>query len=245
MLHHFIPEAEASPSGRETSSIPSIVVVPIGERDVLRAAFVWNLAVEIARAGVSADIVAPAGADPAALWPQLGAGPLGTEVAVAPAAGPAELARAALARSNARAAEPRSQGLVLARVPPGWLSQAAEAADLFRRSVFFTAPQRRDLLETYALVKRLLRAAPGVRVGVVIHGVRRLAEAEQAFSTLARAAARHQDARLTSYGLLVDDLQLVRSIVSRRPVGVTHPQSPAARALRDVARLLLGAARAD
>ena len=34
-----------------------------------------------------------------------------------------------------------------------------------------------------------------------------------------------------------------RAIVARRPIGLEHPQSPAARALRDVARLVLEDAR--
>jgi MinD-like ATPase involved in chromosome partitioning or flagellar assembly len=42
-----------------------------------------------------------------------------------------------------------------------------------------------------------------------------------------------------SYGLLVDALHVYRAIVAQRPIGLAHPQSPAARALRDVAQLLL------
>jgi MinD-like ATPase involved in chromosome partitioning or flagellar assembly len=37
----------------------------------------------------------------------------------------------------------------------------------------------------------------------------------------------------------MDDLHVYRSIVARRPIGLEHPQSPAARALHDVAGLLL------
>jgi MinD-like ATPase involved in chromosome partitioning or flagellar assembly len=42
-----------------------------------------------------------------------------------------------------------------------------------------------------------------------------------------------------SYGLLVDDLHIYRASVAHRPIGLEHPQSRAARALRDVAQLLL------
>ncbi|UCE85131.1 MAG: hypothetical protein JSU66_12345 [Deltaproteobacteria bacterium] len=242
MLHHFIPDAEPPPRSR--GGEPSIVVVPIGARDVLRAAFVWNLAFEIAREGASADIVGPDDGDPTALWPYVGAGPLGTGVTIAAAHGPADLLRAARDLADARTAE-STHGIVLARVPPGWLGTAADAGTLLRWSLLFSAADRRDLLETYALAKRLLCAAPSMRIGVVIHGVRRVAEAERAFSRLAQAARRHLGARIASYGLLVDDLHLVRSIASRRPVGLVHPQSPAARALRDVARLILADACGD
>ena len=41
----------------------------------------------------------------------------------------------------------------------------------------------------------------------------------------------------------VHDLDVYRAIVAQRPIGLDHPQSPAARALRDVAGLLLEDAR--
>ena len=76
-------------------------------------------------------------------------------------------------------------------------------------------------------------------VGVTIHGARRIADAESAFLHLADVASRWLRRELVSYGLLVDDLHIYRAIVARRPIGLEHPQSRAARALRDVARMLL------
>ena len=68
---------------------------------------------------------------------------------------------------------------------------------------------------------------------------RRIEEGERAFSRLADTAQRHLGHSVVSYGLLVDDLHIYRAIVAHRPIGLEHPQSRAARALRDVARLLL------
>jgi hypothetical protein len=76
-------------------------------------------------------------------------------------------------------------------------------------------------------------------VGVTIHGVRSIDEARGAFYALVSALEPELRERLVSYGLLLDDLDVYRAIVNRRPVGVIHPQSRAARALADVARLLL------
>ena len=105
-------------------------------------------------------------------------------------------------------------------------------------------PERRDLLETYGLAKRVLRGEPARR-GSASRSTARAgcAEAQSAFLHLAGVAARHLGRDLASYGLLVDDLHIYRAIVSRRPIGLEHPQSRAARALRDVARLLLEDAR--
>jgi hypothetical protein len=132
---------------------------------------------------------------------------------------------------------------VLVRVPPGWLGRAGEGHGLLRWALLFSSTDPHDLLETYALAKRVLGASHEARVGVTIHGARRVREAQHAFLHLAGVTARHLGRELSSYGLLVDDLQIYRAIVSRRPIGLEHPQSRAARALRDVARLLLEDAR--
>ena len=63
------------------------------------------------------------------------------------------------------------------------------------------------------------------------------------FGTLANAAWRQLQLSLTSYGLLVDDLHVYQAIVAQRPIGMVHPQSPAARSMGDVAQLLLEDAR--
>jgi MinD-like ATPase involved in chromosome partitioning or flagellar assembly len=89
----------------------------------------------------------------------------------------------------------------------------------------------------------LCNAHRAARVGVTIHGARRMGEAEAAFGRLARSTANHLGRELTSYGLLVDDLHVYRAIVDKRPIGLVHPQSPAARCLRDVAEMLLRDAR--
>jgi MinD-like ATPase involved in chromosome partitioning or flagellar assembly len=128
-------------------------------------------------------------------------------------------------------------GLVLVRVPPGWLGKGAAPQPFLRRVLIFACPDRRDLLEAYGLAKRCF-ACGAESVGVTIHGARSVTEAEHAFLRLARTSERHLGRPLQSYGLLVDDLQVYRSIVSRRPIGLTHPHTPAARALRDVARML-------
>ena len=238
--------AGARPSAPVRAARPAalpIVALPVGERDVVRAAFVWNLAVEIARLGASATLVAPSPPEPSPVWPEAGLGPVGAEVVLTPADGLAQLHRAALDLAVARAADSAEGGLVLVCVPPGWLGRAADGRGLLRWVLLFASTERADLLETYGLAKRVLAASHEARVGVTIHGARRVAEAQGAFLHLASVAARHLGRELASYGLLVDDLHIYRAIVSRRPIGLEHPQSRAARALRDVARLLLEDAR--
>jgi len=138
-----------------------------------------------------------------------------------------------------RAADAKHGGVVLARVPPAWLNGASDGRALLRWVLLFAATESSDLRETYGLAKRVVRASPTSRIGVSIHGARRIDDAERAFQRFADTAKRHLGHAIVSYGLLMDDLLIYRAIVAHRSIGLEHPQSRAARALRDVARLLL------
>ena len=242
------PSGQSSDGGphgapRRPAALP-ILTVPIGERDVVRAAFTWNLVVEVARLGGHATLLAPRESEPSPLWPDAGPGPVGTEMVLSDASSLAELNRVSLDIAVARAADTVDGGVVVVRVPPTWLGAGSrDGRALLRWVLLFASPEQHDLMETYALAKRLLAGAERPRVGVTIHGARRVAEAERAFQRVAGASARHLQHDLVSYGLLVDDLHVYRAIVSRRPIGIEHPQSRAALALRDVARLVLDDAR--
>ena len=216
-----------------------IIALPIGDRDVVHAAFAWNLVVEVARLGAIATLLAPADQAAASLWPPSGRGPIGAELELVPATNLRELNRAALDVAVSRAADAKNGGVILARVPPAWLNGASDGRALLRWVLLFAATESKDLRETYRLAKRVVRVGPTPRIGITIHGARRIEDAERAFSRLADTAQRHLGHSVVSYGLLVDDLHIYRAIVAHRPIGLEHPQSRAARALRDVARLLL------
>lgn len=241
VLHYFIPEV---PGAEKETAAPEpaapcapILGVPLGDGDVVRAALVWNLAVEVARLGPGGSIVAPAIEAAASLWPDPGQGPLGTELVLTFAEDAGELATAALDVASTRARESGVDGFVWVRVPPAWLEKAAGPLPFLKRVLLLTSPDPRDVREAYAMAKRCFGGG-AESVGVIVHGARSVTEAEEVFLRLARTAERHLGRPLGSYGLLVDDLHVYRSIVSRRPIGLTHPHSPAARTLRDVARLL-------
>jgi len=238
--------AEHQPFGRSRASRPAalpIVSLPIADRDVVRAAFGWNLAVEIARLGGSATLVAPAGLTESLPWPADRRGPMGAQLERVQASDLGELNRAALDVAVSRTADSADGGIVLVRVPPGWMTHATGGRALLRWVLLFSSTEARDLREAYALAKRIVRVGEQTRVGVTIHGARRLRDAEHAFSRISSTALQHLRHSLVSYGLLVDDLHIYRASVAHRPIGLEHPQSRAARALRDVARLLLDDAR--
>jgi hypothetical protein len=230
------------PPRRAPSSLP-LVAVPIGDRDVVRAALTWNLSVEVARLGGRALLVAPAldGASP--LWPLDGESPLGAELSLTSADSLGELYRAAQDLAVARAADADEGGIVFVRVPPLWLRKPADAGNLLRWTLLLTTSDPRELLESYGITKLLRSIVPAAQVGITVHGARGTEEASAAFRRLDAVVRRRLSHPLVSYGLLVDDLDVYRAIAAQRPIGLAHPQSAAARALGDVASLLLESAR--
>lgn len=228
---------------RQRPAVLPVLAVPVDERDVVRAALAWNLVVELARLGVGATLVAPADDTPSAIWPEAGPGPIGSAVILAHARTLSELHRAVLDVAVSQAAEEPDGGVVVACIPPAWLHAAAQEQSLLRWALLFCSTDRRDLMESYAIAKRLLGAGEKTRIGLTIHGARCIADAEHAFHHVADVSQRHLGRTLSSYGLLVDDLHIYRAIVARRPIGIEHPQSRAARALKDVARMVLEDAR--
>jgi hypothetical protein len=231
-------DAQSRSRAQRPAALP-IVALPIGDRDVVHAAFAWNLVVEAARFGANATLIAPADEAAASLWPPSGRGPIGAQLELVRASNLRELNRAALDIAVSRAADAKNGGVILARVPPDWLDGRSDGRALLRWVLLFAATESKDLRETYGLAKRILRNGSDRRIGITIHGARRIEEAQHAFSRLADTAQRHLGHSVVSYGLLMDDLHIYRAIVAHRPIGLEHPQSRAARALRDVARLLL------
>jgi hypothetical protein len=267
VLHYFLPEIDDAHKARATIEIPfdkvempsrahmpaptslPILGMPIGERDVVRAALAWNLAVETARLGGSAVMVAPATDEASPLWPEPGMGPLGTELVLCPAADLESLYAAAAEVAASRAGGSTPSGIVFVRIPPSWLISGNTAGDTqtsrIRWTLLLTSANRRDLQEAFELAKTLHETNPSADVGVTIHGVKTISEARRAFEYLSRISEEQLGLVLASYGLLVDDLHVYRAIAAQRPIGLAHPQAPATRALMDVARLLYEDARSQ
>lgn len=226
VLHYFLDDTPV----REAAELP-VLAIGLGRRDVLRAAFAWNLAEELARTGVQTTVVTPPAPGAEAFWPETRT-PGGARRRPALADGPAALERAI--QDARRAGRKGGKGLVVVALPqdvlldesrPGWL----------RWLLLFTTPDPRERAATAALVQRLPSEVEGLRVGVTVHGVSGIDEARRTFLALAAEVERDADRRLWSYGLLVDDLDVYRAITERSAVCEARPTSRAARAMRDVA----------
>ena len=267
VLHYFLPELEEgegvaeanapTPEASEAPALPAtestdrgptppplpVLGLPIGERDVVRAALAWNLAVETARLGASTTLLVPDCDRGSPLWPEPGVGPLGCELLFCPAKDLKGLYETAAELASRQARQARRGGIVFLRIPPDWLAEEGTGGEPMRWMLLLSGARPRDLDDTAGLARALCARHPALELGVTLHGVESIAEAREAFDVLARRTEAESGRPLISYGLLVDDLHVYRAIAAQRPIGLAHPQSPAARALMDVARLLYEDAR--
>ena len=271
VLHYFLPELEDSPSGPETDAsrdaptqgreehergrattashrshaAPPLPVLglPIGDRDVVRAALAWNLAIETARLGGTTSILAPEIDRGSPLWPEPGMGPLGCQLLFCPAKDLDGLYAAATTLARDLGAKARHGGAIFLRIPPAWLGGERAPRDHVRWHLLLSGANAAGLDEALDLARLLTATHPGSEIGLSVHGVTRIDEAKRAFERTSRRLREAAGQDLISYGLLVDDLHVYRAIAAQRPIGLAHPQSPAARALADVARLIYEDAR--
>jgi hypothetical protein len=226
VLHHFLGDgASADRPGPATLALLS------ESDDAFALAAAWNLAHELARQGFAVGwVTSPADEEllPADATPGL------TRLLAASSDLPA-LARAA-GEAGAKLAAARSPGLVLVRMPPAWIAPGAAADRLLAWTLQLVAPGGETLAR--AVARRVFAACPTARIGVTLHDVRSVTEAGHAFDALARGVLSEGDARLASYGVLLEDAELYRSLLARRPLALLRPGSRAQRAAADVAALL-------
>lgn len=155
VLHYFLPESSpdrapdrvpepqpdraSRPSAAPGSASPSppelpILGVPIGDREIVPTALLWNLAVETARLGGASIVLAPALDRGSPVWPEPGERPLGTELHVCDAESLHELHRRAVDLAQRTGAKRRGRGLVFVRIPVQWLEAASLAGEVQRPS---------------------------------------------------------------------------------------------------------------
>jgi hypothetical protein len=193
----------------------------------------WNLVHELARLGLNVAWVTSL-ADEELLPPDATPGLLRL---LAPAQGLPDLSLAA-AEASAKLAAAHAPSLVLMRVPPGWIAPSEAAEGLLGWTLQLVGPDSLARERALRLAQRVRNSQPAARLGVALRDVRSVHEAESAFTALDRAFSRRSDASLTSYGLLLDEAEVYRSLLARRPLLRMQPETRAASALADMARLL-------
>jgi len=228
VLHHFLGEAPLA----ERLGPASLALVSEPD-DAFAVGVTWNLAHELARLGLAVAWVTSL-ADEELLPPD--ATP-GLTRLLSPAPELAGLARAA-AEAHAKLAAARAPGLVLLRVPPAWIAPGPAAERVLPWTLQLAGPDSGRRSRAIAVARRVVAACPRARLGVALHEVRTVREAELAFTALARECAERSSAHLTSYGVLLDDAEIYRSLLARRPLALLRRDARATRSVSDVASLL-------
>ena len=226
VLHYFLDDERTAGSATRCLAL-------VAEPDeLLGVSVLWNLAHELARRGTSVAWVS-ALSDEELLPGDVTPGVARVLAPVDDLRGLAAAVREAGAKLRAR----RPPELVLTRVPPAWLEPESEAQELLAWPLLLCGPdpERRD--EARVRSRCVADVCPGARLGVTVHGVRTVRDAEAAFDALAHELGTHGPAPW-SYGVLLEDHLLYDALLARRPVTEHRPDSRAAHALRDVARLL-------
>jgi len=239
VLHFFAPEltgAAVAAAADADGALP-LIGVPLASADPVRGALLWNLAVEAARQGARAALLAPRSLCATPAWPLPGRGPLGAQAIRVDSDEAADMARSA--EEWVRDATSRDRSLALAALPATCLRKAADAAALLRWTLLLVRPDEIETREAWSALEAIAAHARDARIGVTVFGVRGIAEARDCFERLSSAAEERLGATLVSYGLLVDDVHLSRSIVTGRPIALASAHATSARALADVASMLL------
>ena len=235
VLHLFAPEL-AGVDPVAASAPQPLVGVPLSHADRTSLALLRNLAVETARQGTGVSLLAPPALDGDA-HPLVGVAQQRVDD------DPTALSRGA--EQALRGAPRFERSFVFAAFPNAWLAKASDLGALLRWVLVFVRPDEAALADAITSLEAVAGLAPQARLGVTVHGVQSVTEARDCFEHLALRIERRFGSTLTSYGVLVDDVRLSRSIVTGRPIPLTSPHSASARALADVASLLLADASLD
>ncbi len=243
VLHYFLDDApdtvpddvpDAAHERAKAQACP-IVAAPMHPRDAIRSALLWNVAVELRGLGRAPTLLAPALQRDHSAWLDLASEKLEPSWVSLPKGDIDPLLDAASGAANSL---PQERGPVVLVHVPSDTSWNDGHAELFERCWFVAGASDADRQEFLELSERVLTAAPRSRIGVTVRGAETLLAARRVFDALAELFEARFERNLTSYGLLVDELELARELAKRQSVFDGIPASRAKRALRDVAELL-------
>lgn len=238
VLHYFLDDGfvETRDEAAAKAQACPIVAAPLHPLDAIRSALLWNLAVELRSLGRTPRLLAPAPLADHSAWLDLASETLEPAWIPLPDGDVGPLLAAA---ETAAASLPQEQGpVVLVHVPSDapWNDRHAP---LFSRCWLVAGASDADRREFLELCERVLAAAPAAQIGLTVRGVECLDGARRVFGGLSELFEARFERRLTSYGLLVDELELARGLVEDPDDGgMGARRGRAGRALRDVAELL-------
>jgi flagellar biosynthesis protein FlhG len=101
--------------------------------------------------------------------------------------------------------------------------------------VVVTTEELTSMTDAYALIKTLLAHRPQATLGLVVNDARTVADGSETYRKICHVTRKFLGKDLLSLGTVPHDPLLERSVTERRPLVTSHPSSPAARAILDLA----------
>ncbi|MCP3986412.1 MAG: hypothetical protein GY723_18685 [bacterium] len=232
VLHYFLDDASEAPEEEPKATACPIVAAPMHPRDAIRSVLLWNLAVELRHLGREPVLLATELLRDQTRWLDLASEKLKPAWVTLSGRDVGPLLDTARAAANSLLQE--RDPVVLVHVPSN-ATWSDEHKGLFERCWLVVGGSDEDRQEFLELCERVLIAAPRSQIGVTVRGAETVPEARRIFDGLAELFEARFGHSLTSYGLLVDELELAQGLAEHHP---GNPTSRSTRALRDVAELL-------
>lgn len=230
VLHYFLDDDEVAQ--KPPGGGPPLLTAPAHGEDRLRAALVRELAIAFARRGHSVQLLQP-NADPS-IPPSASIPGFSLKTPCIAGGLGALHGDIATARDELRE-QPRPLLLVALPTESRWTRDERELL----RQVWLT-PRYSDggRAEFLSLTSRILDLQPEAEIGASVLGVADLGAARRAFASFAELYEARFERRLRSQGLVLDELEVCRTLSADDPGRVVRPGSRAARTLDDVVSLL-------
>jgi flagellar biosynthesis protein FlhG len=132
----------------------------------------------------------------------------------------------------------RSTDLLLVDTPSGIDRQSLTFLLASDQVMVVTTEDVTAMTDAYAVIKTVLARRPDAAVVVVVNQARSYADGLETFQRIAHVARKFIGRELALGGVVPFDEMVERSVADRRPVALTHPGSPAARAMAAIAARL-------
>ena len=118
---------------------------------------------------------------------------------------------------------------------PGISDNVVDIAALTDRVMVVTSHEPTALVDAYAVVKLVVRAAPDREIGIVVNAARDADEGQLVYGQLNAAARRFLGRPVRYYGFIERDPALSDAVLDQTPVVTRTPNAPASRSFRRLA----------
>ena len=106
--------------------------------------------------------------------------------------------------------------------------------------VVMAAQPTNEMVVAYGVIKAVVHANRGARVGIVSSGIGIPDQSDRAFGKLQSIAGRFLGKSLHDFGYIPEDTEIPLSMTRRRPLSLSSPWSETVRSITEISRSVLG-----